>query len=555
MTTRRTRTRAHTFDVDEIIDASAAPNLSPERRAEIREIIEEACGPLAEPMQHATTQAAVARRALAELQEHVRTVREGARLCGVVTGAINGRVRVRVAGVERELPRPDDVALGIGQTVLLDSEGQIVIAAGEFLDGGSTFVCVEQIDARRVLVRSLRDDASADACQLGILTDAEDVAHLETGDRVLGYAMDGGNVILVTRRLGTAGPATAEVGASRDVRREDLVGLEHIIEETELLFLDASSPALARLVAMSSRGVVGVLFQGEPGTGKSELAQFFAGEVRRRGGQALYRTGPSYLSKWVGVGAAALRADFAFLEESYHATGIRPLLVIDEMESIGLDRRNLHGTGAGHLEVLGELMGIIPRTPVRIIAISNVANRMIDPALLRSGRLRVLSFPTALDPDGVAALGARCLGDVPLVVGDEAADPADTKLRFAEGLSDFIFAPAGPLAELLRVQLTDGRVLSFGAAAFATGAALADGIIRPLVARGVRRDIRAGREVPSPVALEDLRAATIDHFVEWAGGITKDNVRSMLGDRIPEDQAVTKVERAVAPETFTSARA
>ena len=115
--------------------------------------------------------------------------------------------------------------------------------------------------------------------------------------------------------------------------------------------------------------------------------------------------------------------------------------------------------------------------------------------------------------------------------------------EFGEAVSDLIFAPAGMLAELLRVQLADGRVLTFGARDLATAAAIADGIVRPTLARVAQRDIRAGRSAPLPLTLEEMRAAAVEFFVERCGAITRDNVRRVLPDRIPEDQTIVKVER------------
>ena len=119
----------------------------------------------------------------------------------------------------------------------------------------------------------------------------------------------------------------------------------------------------------------------------------------------------------------------------------------------------------------------------------------------------------------------------------------DLAREFGDAVSDLVFAPAGVLAELLRVQLADGRVLTIGARDLATAAAIADGIVRPTLARAVQRDLRAGRPAPSPLTLEELRRATVDYFVERSAAITRDNIRSVVPNRIPEDQAVVKVER------------
>jgi hypothetical protein len=114
---------------------------------------------------------------------------------------------------------------------------------------------------------------------------------------------------------------------------------------------------------------------------------------------------------------------------------------------------------------------------------------------------------------------------------------------FGDAVSDLVFAPNGPLAELLRVQLTDGRTLTFGAPDLATPAAIADGVVRPLLARLAQRDLRAGRPEPLPLTADELLAATVEYFVQRCRSITRDNVRGQLAGRIPDDQGIAKVER------------
>jgi SpoVK/Ycf46/Vps4 family AAA+-type ATPase len=289
------------------------------------------------------------------------------------------------------------------------------------------------------------------------------------------------------------------------------------------------------------RALIGCVFQGPSGCGKSTLAEVFVNEVRHRGGKALYRTASHYLVKWVGDGAANLRADFALLEASYRESGVRPLLVVDELEAIALDRTQAGGLAAGHLDVLDTLLSLLTRTEARMIGISNVADRFLESALLRDGRLRMVRFPSTLGPEQVARLVAATLGGVPLAAPGGASG-ADLRRAFGDALSDLVFAPSGALSELLRVQLADGRVLRFGARDLATAAAVADGVIRPWLARTARRDWRAGCPAPRPLALEELRQAAIDYFTARAAAITRDSVRSVLGERIPEGQAVMRVE-------------
>jgi hypothetical protein len=115
--------------------------------------------------------------------------------------------------------------------------------------------------------------------------------------------------------------------------------------------------------------------------------------------------------------------------------------------------------------------------------------------------------------------------------------------EFGEAVSDLVFAPAGQLAELLRVHLADGRVLTFGARDLASPAAIADGIVRPLLARIAHRDMRAHLPQPAPLTVDELQDATVRYFVGRCRAITRENVRSILRDHIPDDQGIVRVER------------
>ena len=96
--------------------------------------------------------------------------------------------------------------------------------------------------------------------------------------------------------------------------------------------------------------------------------------ARDAGGRVLYRTASYYLNKFVGEGAARMRADFEALEDAYRETGVRSLLVIDEIEAIALDRTLATGTHAGYLDVLDTLLSLVTRSEVRILGISNLAS-------------------------------------------------------------------------------------------------------------------------------------------------------------------------------------
>ncbi len=109
-----------------------------------------------------------------------------------------------------------------------------------------------------------------------------------------------------------------------------------------------------------------------------------------------------------------MRADFAFLDASYEKTGVRPLLVVDELEAIALDRQHGWTLNGGHLDVLDTLLSLLTRSSARMIGISNIADRFLDTALVREGRIPIVPFPPRLEPEQVAALVAKRLARVPL---------------------------------------------------------------------------------------------------------------------------------------------
>ncbi len=536
-----------TAELEYLLELSCTPDLPAEDQAAARQRLRALTGPFADTIQQLCARTTAAQRQLLQTRRELARFTQGVRLRGIVTAVDATVVRVVLGTTERVLPRPPELTVAIGQTVLTDGDGRAIVAAGGDLVGGQAYVFCEPLgEGRYALVRSLREGALDDARQMALVAASVDLDGIAAGDRVLGWSIDGGNVVVVTRRLGpVAAPVDDDVASRRRISRDDLVGLDDVIAEAELLFLASDLPAFAPLIAATDKSSAGALFQGIAGTGKTELARLLMQQVRDRGGRALYRTASHYLSKWVGEGAALLRADTQLLDSAYRESGVRPLLVIDELEAIAIDRSHAAALTGGHLDVLGTLLSVVSTTNARVIGISNVGDRWIDHALTRAGRLRPIVFPRTASPDGAATIVASCLAGVALApISDRGPDGDGDRARaFGEAVSDLVYAPSGELAELLRVQLADGRVLTVGAADLATPAALADGIVRPVLRRVVRRDTRKGLAAPTPLTIGELRAETVAYFTGVCATITRDNIRGLVTDKIPEDQAVTGVQR------------
>ncbi|KAF5661277.1 hypothetical protein FHETE_8510 [Fusarium heterosporum] len=135
----------------------------------------------------------------------------------------------------------------------------------------------------------------------------------------------------------------------------------------------------------------GCLLWGPPGCGKTLVAQAVANEAQA---SFILINGPELLNKYVGESERAVRELFNRARSSTPC-----ILFFDEMDSL-VPKRDSASTEAGTRVVnalLTELDGVQDRTGVYVIGTTNRPD-MIDPAMLRPGRLNVRLFidlPTA----------------------------------------------------------------------------------------------------------------------------------------------------------------
>jgi len=150
----------------------------------------------------------------------------------------------------------------------------------------------------------------------------------------------------------------------------------------------------------------GVLLMGQPGTGKTMLAQATATEA---GVPFFHISASEFVELFVGVGAARIRDSFSTAKRSAPA-----ILFIDELDAVGRERGA--GLGGGHDEreqalnqILVEMDGFEKDTKLVVISATNRPD-ILDQALLRPGRFDrrvILDLPDINDREAILKIHSR----------------------------------------------------------------------------------------------------------------------------------------------------
>ena len=224
---------------------------------------------------------------------------------------------------------------------------------------------------------------------------------------------------------------------------DDFGGLRAVVTRArELLELTLSHSD--RLSAIGTRPIKGVLFTGEPGTGKTMLAKIIASETDA----TFYEiSGPEIFSKWYGQSEELLRKLFeAAAEED------RAIIFFDEIDSVASQRGDeSHEVSRRVVAQLLTLMdGFTSTSNVMVIAATN-RPQDLDVALRRSGRFDweiEFPYPDERDREDILKKTARKLSTRgPL--------PHENIARISEGWSAADLAQIWSEAALLAAA--DGR--------------------------------------------------------------------------------------------------
>ncbi len=335
----------------------------------------------------------------------------------VVTAGRKMRVALHPALVDDDLERGAEVVLNESFNVIsaraADGSGDVV-SFKELLEDGRRAIVITRADEERVVE----------------LSDAliEPETRLRNGDSML---LDPRGGLLVAR---LPRPEVEELVLEEvpDIAYEDVGGLDSQIEmikdAVELPFLHQDLFAEHQLPAPK-----GILLYGPPGCGKTLIAKAVANSLSKKVSQVTGRPaarsyfinikGPELLNKYVGETERQIRLVFQRAREKAEE-GVPVIVFFDEMDSLFRTR----GTGISSdvestivPQLLAEIDGVETLKNVIVIGASNRED-LIDPAILRPGRLDVKIKIERPDRDAAKAIFARYLDpSLPLDEGEIAS--------------------------------------------------------------------------------------------------------------------------------------
>jgi len=458
-----------------------------------------------------------AREHIAALRDEVEKLTMPPAAYGTFLGC-NDDGTVDVLSVGRKMrvsvhPDVDVETLERGQEVALNESLNVVLARG--LEVAGEVVVLKELleDERRALVVGRADEERV--CELAGPMVGQ---RLRAGDHLL---LDVRSDLIVER---LPRPEVEELVLEEvpDVNYEDIGGLDDQIElikdAVELPYLYADLFTEHQLEPPK-----GILLYGPPGCGKTLIAKAVANSlakrVAERTGNSSQRSyflnikGPELLNKYVGETERQIRLIFQRAREKSEE-GVPVIGVFDEMDSLFRTR----GTGISSdiestivPQLLAEIDGVESLRNVIVIGASNRED-LIDPAILRPGRLDVKIKIERPDPDSARKIFACYLTASLPIAQDEVAragSPAGAVRAMVDAAVDRMYAVDDDNRFLeVTYQNGDKEILFFKD--FSSGAMI-ENIVRRSKKLSIKRQIDGGAK---GICTADLLASVRQEFKE-----------------------------------------
>src|SRR3990167_6352831 len=180
-----------------------------------------------------------------------------------------------------------------------------------------------------------------------------------------------------------------------NVSWEDVGGLEDQIREVkEVVELPLKKPELFRKIGISPPK--GILFYGEPGTGKTLLAKAVAASTNST---FIEVVGSELVQKFIGEGAKLIKDIFELARKKAPS-----IIFIDEIDALAAKRMEMGTSGEREvnrtfMQLLAEIDGFKSLDNVKIIGATNRKD-ILDTAITRPGRLDRLIFVPLPNKEG-----------------------------------------------------------------------------------------------------------------------------------------------------------
>lgn len=211
----------------------------------------------------------------------------------------------------------------------------------------------------------------------------------------------------------------SDAALTSSVRFKDVGGADEIIREVRQTVDALKNPERYRKFGV--KPLRGFVLVGQPGTGKTLLAEAIAGEA---GVPFFSISSTDILGHYLNDGPRAVRKLFDRIR-SYSAA----ILFIDELDSIGAKRSSGTNSGARELnnilnELLRQINGFDDENDRTMLLVIGATNRPddLDPAILRSGRLSMRFTMTPPDAKGRRRILKLNLGKLASVADDVNVD-------------------------------------------------------------------------------------------------------------------------------------